>query len=189
VTPGAATLLQSAAAKYGVDPALALAVAQQESGLDQAAVSSAGARGVMQLMPATAAEMGVNAADLAGNIEGGVKYLAQLLQKFGDTVLAVAAYNAGPGAVQQYGAVPPYSETQSYVSSVMARVGAYLSPSAAPAGATGDAGDNSSAASAEDQTGGPDLSWVFSLPVSSPDTALPAVVAVGAVLALWFVLR
>ena len=119
-TPNAAQLIQQAAARYGVDPNLALALAKQESGLNQSARSSAGAIGVMQLMPATARDLGVDPNDLAQNIDGGVRYFSQQLQRFdGDPMLALAAYNAGPGAVQRYGGVPPYPETQNYVSSVL----------------------------------------------------------------------
>lgn len=114
-----AAMVQAAAAKYGVDPNLALAVANQESGLSQSKTSSAGAIGVMQLMPGTAAGLGVNPYDVAQNIDGGIRYLAQQLSKFGSVPLALAAYNAGPGAVQQYGGVPPYPETQNYVASIL----------------------------------------------------------------------
>lgn len=129
------TTVEAAAAKYGVDPSLALAVAQQESGLNPNARSSAGAIGVMQLMPATAAQLGVDPNDPAQNIDGGVRYLSQLLSQFGgDTSLALAAYNAGPGAVQKYGGVPPYAETQNYVSSILAKLGLTFSanPSKGP---------------------------------------------------------
>lgn len=123
-TAGAADLVQSTAARYGVDPALALAVARQESGLNQSAKSSAGAIGVMQLMPGTAAGLGVNPYDMQQNIEGGVRYLSQMLTKFdGDVSLALAAYNAGPGAVQKYSGIPPYTETQNYVSRILASYG------------------------------------------------------------------
>lgn len=115
----------AAAGKYGVDPNLALAVAKQESGYNPNALSSAGAIGTMQLMPATAAGLGVNPNDPAQNIDGGVKYLSQLLNQFnGNVSNALAAYNAGPGAVQKYGGVPPYAETQNYVSSILANYNA-----------------------------------------------------------------
>ena len=115
----------SIAQQYGVDPNLALAVAKQESGYNQNARSSAGAIGVMQLMPATAAGLGVDPTDQTGNITGGVKYLAQLESQFGgDTTKVLAAYNAGPGAVLKYNGVPPYAETQDYVTKVTANYNA-----------------------------------------------------------------
>lgn len=115
-------MVQVAAQKYGVDPKLALAVAQTESNMTADAVSSAGAVGVMQLMPETARAMGVrNVYDPRENIDGGVKYLKQMLTTFnGDIEKSVAAYNAGPGAVTKYAGVPPYSETQAYVGKVLA---------------------------------------------------------------------
>lgn len=112
--------IQEAAGKYGVDPKLVSAVAEVESGYEQGAVSATGAVGVMQLMPETAESLGVNPYDAAQNIDGGAKYLKQMLDAFGgDVRKAVAAYNAGPEAVREYGGVPPYSETQQYVSSVL----------------------------------------------------------------------
>ena len=123
-TPGAADAINSAAAKYGIPPNLLLAVATQESGLNQSAVSPAGAIGVMQLMPATAAQFGANPNDLDQNIDAGAHYLSNLLTQYnGDTALALAAYNAGPGNVARYGGIPPFPETENYVSSVMAAAG------------------------------------------------------------------
>lgn len=116
-----------AASRYGVPESIALAVAWQESRYRQSAVSSAGAIGVMQLMPATAAELGVDPYDEDQNIEGGVRYLAQMYSRFGSWDLALAAYNAGPGRVAKYGGIPPIAETQSYVASVLRR--AEMSPS------------------------------------------------------------
>ena len=114
------TLIEAAARKYKVDPKLVAAVAEVESNGNQEAVSSAGAIGVMQLMPDTAASLGVDPYNKQQNIEGGAKYLRQMLDTFGgDTKKAVAAYNAGPGAVKDYGGVPPYKETQNYVSKVL----------------------------------------------------------------------
>ncbi len=102
---------------HGVDRALVRAVIHAESAFNSQARSRVGAQGLMQLMPQTAAELGVsNPFDPEQNIEGGVRYLAMLLERYDkDTRLATAAYNAGPGAVQEYGGVPPYAETQAYV--------------------------------------------------------------------------
>ncbi|MBQ8699349.1 MAG: lytic transglycosylase domain-containing protein [Schwartzia sp.] len=112
--------IREAAGKYGVDPKLVSAVAEVESGFEQGAVSATGAVGVMQLMPETADSLGVNPYDATQNINGGAKYLRQMLDTFdGDLRKAVAAYNAGPEAVREYGGVPPYSETQQYVTSVL----------------------------------------------------------------------
>jgi hypothetical protein len=95
-------------------------VARVESGLQKNAVSSKGAMGLMQLMPNTAKDLGVSATDPKQNVEGGAKYLRELLQLYrNDAVLALAAYNAGPGAVQRYGGIPPYSETRQYVRKVL----------------------------------------------------------------------
>lgn len=114
-------MIHLAAAKYGVDPKLAMAVAEAESGLSQDAVSPVGAVGVMQLMPETARSLGVrNINDARENIDGGVHYLKQMLTTFGgDVTKAVAAYNAGPQAVKNYNGVPPYSETRNYVARVL----------------------------------------------------------------------
>ena len=114
------TLIEAAARKYKVDPKLVAAVAEVESNGNQDAVSPVGAIGVMQLMPDTAASLGVDPYNKQQNIEGGAKYLRQMLDTFGgDTRKAVAAYNAGPGAVKDYGGVPPYKETQNYVKKVL----------------------------------------------------------------------
>lgn len=113
-------VIQSAAKKYNVDPRLISAVAETESDFSQAARSSAGAIGVMQLMPDTAAALGVNPYDAKENIDGGAHYLRQMLDTFGgDVKKAIAAYNAGPQAVKDYGGVPPYSETIGYVDKVL----------------------------------------------------------------------
>jgi cell wall-associated NlpC family hydrolase len=117
-----ASVINAAAARTGVPADLIAAVARQESGFNAGAVSKAGAQGIMQLMPATAKSLGVSdPLDATQSINGGADYLASLLKRFnGDTTLAVAAYNAGPGAVLKYGGVPPYSETQHYVRNVLA---------------------------------------------------------------------
>lgn len=113
-------MLTSAAKRHGVDPRLVKAIAIAESNMNQDEISEVGAIGVMQLMPETAAGLGVNPYDEQENIEGGTMFLKQMLNKFdGDVRLAVAAYNAGPGAVQRYGGVPPYGETQAYVGRVL----------------------------------------------------------------------
>jgi soluble lytic murein transglycosylase-like protein len=119
--------IQAASQKYGVPAALIEAVIQQESGFNPSAQSGAGAGGLMQLMPSTASGLGVtNVYDPAQSIEGGTHYLRDQLDRFGGNVqLALAAYNAGPGAVASYGGVPPYPETQSYVSDVLANYARY----------------------------------------------------------------
>lgn len=116
---------QKAAQQYGIDVNLLKAVAKQESNFDAGAVSSVGAAGVMQLMPSTAQALGVtNIMDPEQNILGGAKYLSQMLNTFhGDVSLALAAYNAGPGNVKKYGGIPPFSETQNYVNSVLTYLG------------------------------------------------------------------
>ncbi len=115
-------IIREKALKYGVDPALVAALIKAESDFDPSARSGTGARGLMQLMPETAREMGVaDTSDPEENIDGGVRYLARLLRLFrADTRLAVAAYNAGEKAVLRYGAVPPFEETRDYVKKVLA---------------------------------------------------------------------
>lgn len=113
-------LVEQAARRYGLDPALVDAVVRAESGYDPQATSPAGAVGLMQLMPATARALGVaDPYDPVQNVEGGVRYLRGLLDRFGDVRLALAAYNAGPGAVVRFGGVPPYRETRAYVDRVL----------------------------------------------------------------------
>ena len=119
--------INAAAASNGIDPALLKSLVSQESGFNPSARSGAGAVGLTQLMPGTAASLGVtNPLDPAQSLQGGAKYLREQLDRFGgDEQLALAAYNAGPGAVQKYGGVPPYAETQNYVNSVMGKAAAF----------------------------------------------------------------
>jgi hypothetical protein len=188
------------AQQYGVDPSLALAVAQQESGFQQTgkngqtlqstlANGQPGALGVFQLMPATAASLGVNPNDQTGNITGGVKYLSQLLQQFGGNVPnALAAYNAGPGAVQKYGGIPPYQETQNYVSSIMANYqsmgGSTTSGTVAPSGDDGTAATDTSSTSITDILGGAAASAQSAL--SSIDFTDPTTLAIAGVAGMAF---
>jgi soluble lytic murein transglycosylase-like protein len=127
-TPFAAQITASAK-RNGIDPALLAGLIKQESGFNPHAGSSAGAQGLTQLMPGTARGLGVtNTFDPAQSIEGGARYLKQQLDRFGgDVARALAAYNAGPGAVQRYGGVPPYAETQNYVRRVQAYAAAFRS--------------------------------------------------------------
>jgi soluble lytic murein transglycosylase-like protein len=120
-TPQIEQLVSANANAWGVDPALVKAIIANESGFDANATSKTGAQGLMQLEPGTAAELGVgNAYDPAQNIWGGTRYVRDLLERFhGDLRLAIAAYNAGPGAVEKYGGVPPYAETEAYVENVL----------------------------------------------------------------------
>ncbi|MCX6599818.1 MAG: lytic transglycosylase domain-containing protein [Acidobacteria bacterium] len=117
-------LIADAARKHDVDPMLVESMVQVESNYDTRAVSNKGAMGLMQLIPATARRFGVvNPFDAQQNIEGGVRYLKYLQQLYRDDRLALAAYNAGEGAVARYGAIPPYAETQNYVYEVGRRYG------------------------------------------------------------------
>jgi soluble lytic murein transglycosylase-like protein len=115
-----ADLINGAAARFGVEPTLVAAVTRAESNFNPRAVSGAGAKGLMQLMDGTARMLGVkDSFDPAQNVEGGTKFLGEMLKKFKKPELALAAYNAGPGNVAKYGGVPPFKETQTYVKRVL----------------------------------------------------------------------
>ncbi|MFA6988539.1 MAG: lytic transglycosylase domain-containing protein [Candidatus Gastranaerophilaceae bacterium] len=104
----------------GVDPALSLSLVKQESNFETNAKSYVGAIGLFQIMPATAKDLGIDPYSINDNIKGGIKYIKMLKDQFGSNELALAAYNAGPGAVQRYGNnIPPYGETRTYVSNIM----------------------------------------------------------------------
>ena len=139
-TPFAAEI-DAAAAKYGLDPALLRGLIRAESNFNPNAGSPAGAQGLTQLMPGTARSLGVaNPFDPAQAIDGGARYLRQQLDRFGgDERLGLAAYNAGPGAVQRFGGVPPYAETRNYVERVLGYAAQYRSaaPTAAAAALPG----------------------------------------------------
>ncbi|MFC3628321.1 lytic transglycosylase domain-containing protein [Paracoccus angustae] len=106
---------RAAARRYGIPEDLFLRLVQQESGWNPRARSHKGATGLAQLMPGTAAKLGVNPHDPVQNLQGGARYLRMMYNQFGNWNLALAAYNAGPGAVQKYGGIPPYRETRNYV--------------------------------------------------------------------------
>lgn len=133
---GYQTLIDKHAAAQDVPPELVRAVMHVESCFEHRAVSRVGARGLMQLMPETASLLGVkDSFDAGQNIAGGVRYLRMMRDRFpGDWKLALAAYNAGPGAVDKYKAIPPYAETQGYVKKVMALYQKSLKPLPAPTG-------------------------------------------------------
>lgn len=115
-------IISKISAKHGVNEKLVRALIKQESGFNPSVVSKAGATGLMQLMPQTAKSLGViDAKDPIQNVDGGVRYLKSMMKKYnGNLILALAAYNAGPGAVDKYGGVPPYKETQNYVKNILA---------------------------------------------------------------------
>ena len=144
------SLVEKSAQAHDVDPLLVHSIIQVESNYDAGAVSSKGAEGLMQLMPPTARMLGVsNSFDPGENIEAGVKYLKYLQDLYKDDRLALAAYNAGPGAVDKYGQIPPYPETQKYVQSVAKRYEQARQSSAAQAAAPAPVTEEKSAAAAD----------------------------------------
>jgi soluble lytic murein transglycosylase-like protein len=119
-------LIGLTAREHRVQPALVKAVIAAESNFDAGAVSRKGAQGLMQLMPGTAEQLGVeNPFQPSENVRGGTRYLRKMLDRYGDLSRALAAYNAGPSAVDRYGGVPPYRETQDYVNRVLTYYRAY----------------------------------------------------------------
>ena len=110
---------KAAARKHGVPEDLYLRLVQRESGWNPVAVSTKGATGLAQLMPETAKHLGVDIADAEENLEGGARYLRMMYDKFGTWELALAAYNAGPGAVEEHDGIPPFDETQAYVKAIL----------------------------------------------------------------------
>ena len=114
-------MIVNQALEMGIDPALALSIAKVESNFRQEARSAAGAVGLYQLMPATAKKLGVNPYTIDGNIKGGLKYYLMMYKMFGSKELALAAYNAGPGNVKKFNAVPPYAETKRFVDKIIAQ--------------------------------------------------------------------
>ncbi len=162
--PGAnfRSMFQQAGVKYGVSPTLLEAVAKQESQFNPNAQSPAGAQGLMQMMPSTARALKIDPYEPSQAIDGAARLLSQHLRQFGSVSLALAAYNAGPGAVQKFGGVPPYRETQGYVSKIMtdltgrlgltnastvSTVAAYAQPNSTTAVSTGAVSTGASAAS------------------------------------------
>ena len=123
--------IRAAARETGLDPALIASVIKAESNGDPKAISTAGAKGLMQLVDSTAQDMGVKEVfDPWQNIRGGSRFLRKMVDRFEDTKLALAAYNAGPGKVERYGGIPPYSETEQYVDRVMSTFQLTRGPSA-----------------------------------------------------------
>ena len=154
-SPQVESLINKYSAAHGVDPALVRAVMRHESGFNSLAVSPKGAQGLMQLMPGTAALMGVrNPFDPEQNVAGGVGYLRFCLDRFGHNVpLAVAAYNAGPESVARYCSIPPYAETQAFVSNVVGSYQAQRGKAPAAAAAKGARGAGSATKTAQKDKG------------------------------------
>ncbi|MFT4255524.1 MAG: lytic transglycosylase domain-containing protein [Pseudoxanthomonas sp.] len=147
--------VHAAARRHDLSPWLIDAVARAESGYDAAAVSPVGAIGIMQLMPDTAHELGVDPRDPVQNIDGGAAYLRKMLDRFdGNIDLALAAYNAGSGRVVQYGGVPPFRETRDYVRRNLERLAAAANDKAASYATAGAVASNTTASSTSPTSGG-----------------------------------
>lgn len=126
-------LLEDAAQRSQISPDLLTAVARRESGLNPQARSAKGALGVMQLMPGTAKDLAVDPLDPAANVDGGTRYLKTLLARYdGDVIKALAAYNAGMGAVDRHGGVPPFPETKAYVDAILEHMAQAVAPRRKP---------------------------------------------------------
>ena len=126
-------LLESSAQRSSLSPDLLTVVARRESGLNPKARSIKGAVGVMQLMPGTAKDLSVDPTDPAANIDGGARYLKTLLARYdGDVIKALAAYNAGMGAVDRHGGTPPFRETQAYVAAILEQMAEAVAPRPKP---------------------------------------------------------
>lgn len=181
-------MITAEANRQGVDPNLALAVAKTESSLDPNALSNKGAIGLFQLTPGTASGLGVNPYDTTQNIQGGITYLSQLLTKYnGDSTLALAAYNAGPGAVDKYGGVPPYPETQNYITKVMTWLGISSPQPSIDTSVPSTAIDTASSVSTD--TSSTDLLQAGITGTSSTDIAIAVAIGIGIIVLSKLVFR